>query len=93
MKTAMTTFLSSIMRYDCDRTEGHKVADHTLKFCSISKLTEGVSTQMTKNMFKSVRGYVHRCTQRDEKYKPPVHSTAIDNFTIKINVLSPTLNF
>lgn len=56
MKTVMTTFLSSIvteMTVTGLRATGGRSQIEAR--CFISKLTEGVSTQMTKNIFTSQR--------------------------------------
>lgn len=68
MKTVMATLLSSVMT-EMTVTELRAAGgrSHTEALCSILKLTEGVGTQMTKNMFRPVRGCVCRYTQREEK--------------------------
>lgn len=73
MKTVMATFLSSVVT-EMTVTELRATGSRSYieALCSISKLTEGVSTQMTKNTFKPVRGL---CTgahkgRKNTKYTP-----------------------
>ena len=94
METVMKTYdnisVISYNRDDCDRTEGHRwqiTHWRSVQHLKIpSPITEGVSTQMTKNMFKPVRGCMRRRTQRGGNTKTPRHTTAVDNFTIKIKL-------
>lgn len=75
MKTVMTTFLSSIVT-EMTMTELRATGGRSQieALCFISKLTEGVSTQMTKNIFKPVRGCVHLCTQRGGGIQKPLYT-------------------
>jgi len=68
MKTVMTTFLSSIMTVmTVTKLRATGGRSHIEALCSILKLTEDVSTEMTKNMVKTEAV----CPEREQKYKKP----------------------